>query len=245
MTRVKICGVRDAPTALAAARSGADLVGIMFANSRRKVTPEQCMEIVGAVHEHRRFAEPVNIPGPARGEVSNRSWYGAWNEAIEEVLHYRRPLLVGVFADQEADDVIAIAEAARLDMVQLSGDENDDYVRRMRLPVLRAVHVRPGMTPDDVLQKAPPGIGQVIMLDTASDAARGGTGEAFDWTVAAECGEAAPLMLAGGLAPDTVAEAIATARPWAVDVSSGVEIDGAKDAGLIEAFVKAAKGVRV
>jgi phosphoribosylanthranilate isomerase len=197
------------------------------------------------VHEHRRFAEPVHIPGPARGEVSNRSWYGAWNEALEEVLHYRRPLLVGVFADQEADHVLAIAEAAGLDMVQLSGGENDDYVRRMQLPVLRAVHVGPATRPDDVLEKAPPGIGQAILLDTASSKAKGGTGEAFDWSIAAECGELVPLMLAGGLSPETVAEAISVARPWAVDVSSGVEVDGTKDAGLIEAFVKAAKGVRV
>jgi phosphoribosylanthranilate isomerase len=245
MTRVKICGVRDAATALAAAQAGADFIGVMFADSRRRVTPEQCMEIVGAVHEHRRFAEPVTIPGPARGEVSNRSWYGAWNEALEEVLHYRRPLLVGVFADQEAEHVVAIAEAAGLDLVQLSGGENDDYVRRMRLPVLRAVHVGADTKADDVFEKAPPGIGQAILLDTASDVAKGGTGQAFDWAIAAECGEVAPLMLAGGLSPETVAEAISIARPWAVDVSSGVETDGAKDAGLVEAFVKAAKGVRV
>jgi phosphoribosylanthranilate isomerase len=161
------------------------------------------------------------------------------------VLHYRRPLLVGVFAGQESGDVVAIAEAAGLDMVQLSGGEDDDYVRRMRLPVIRAVHVGPGMNPDAAFEKAPPGIGQVLMLDTASDVAKGGTGQAFDWSIAAECGEVAPLMLAGGLSPESVAGAISLARPWAVDVSSGVEVQGAKDAGLIEAFVKAAKGVRV
>lgn len=245
MTRVKICGVRDAETAVAAAEAGADFIGIMFAESRRKVTPEQCHEIVEAIHAHRKFAGAAPIPGPARGEVSNRSWYGAWNEAIEEVLFHRRPLIAGVFAGQAGADVLAIADAARLDLVQLSGAEDDAYVRSMTRPVLRVVHVRAGMEAADVLEKAPPGIGQAIMLDTASDKARGGTGLSFDWQVAREAGALAPVMVAGGLTPETVAAAIEACNPWAVDVSSGVETDGVKDVGRITAFIKAAKGARV
>jgi phosphoribosylanthranilate isomerase len=241
MTRVKICGVRDAATALAAAEAGADFIGIMFAESRRRVTPEECHEIVSA----RKLAEPVAIPGPERGEVSNRSWYGAWNEAIEEVLFHRRPLLVGVFADQDADHINDIADAAGLDLVQLSGGENDDFVRRIERPVLRAVHVGEGTTASDVLEKAPPGIGHAILLDTASHSSRGGTGERFDWSIAAEASSLAPVMLAGGLDPESVEAAIETAGPWAVDVSSGVESNGAKDIEKIVAFIRAAKGARV
>ena len=75
-----------------------------------------------------------------------------------------------------------------------------------------------------------------------SSKSKGGTGRTFDWSVAAEVGAYRPLMLAGGLRPANVAEALATADPWAVDVSSGVETDGAKDAAKIHAFVQAAKG---
>jgi phosphoribosylanthranilate isomerase len=245
MTRVKICGVKDAATAIAAAEAGADFVGIMFADSRRRVTPEECHEVVTAIHERRKYAAPVTIPGPERGEVSNRSWYGAWHEAIEEVLFYRRPLLVGVFANQQAAHINDIADAAKLDIVQLSGGESDDFVRQIERPVLRAVHVGERTAADDVLEKAPPGIGHAILLDTASEDARGGTGERFDWAVAAEASRLVPIMLAGGLDPDSVGDAIRTASPWAVDVSSGVETDGAKDVEKIVAFVRAAKGARV
>jgi len=96
-----------------------------------------------------------------------------------------------------------------------------------------------------VLEALTPGLARAVMLDTASATARGGTGESFNWSVAAEVGERLPVMLAGGLTPGNVAEAIEHARPWAVDVSSGVETDGQKDIEKIRAFIKAAKGVQV
>ena len=79
-----------------------------------------------------------------------------------------------------------------------------------------------------------------VMLDDSR-----GTGAEGDWVVARELAMRVPLWLAGGLTPDNVASAIETVRPWAVDVSSGVETSGAKDAAKITAFVAAAKGVRV
>ena len=136
----------------------------------------------------------------------------------------------------------AIAEEADLDLIQLSGGEDAAFAGLMRRPVLRTVHVRPRTAAADVLAAAVPGVAAGIHLDTGADGARGGTGVAFDWNVAAEAGRALPVMLAGGLTPENVAEAIATARPWAVDVSSGVETDGAQDADKVRAFIRAAKG---
>lgn len=242
MTRVKICGVRSVDAAIEAAKAGADMIGLMFAESRRKVTPQLTVDVVSAIHEHRGHEGPVPIEGPARGDVTARSWFPAWNEAIEETLFRVRPLVVGVFADQDAEDVNSIAEAGKLDIVQLSGGEDTAYVDAMTHPVLRAIHVGEQTTAFDIQDRAEPGHAQAILLDTASAVARGGTGERFDWAVAAEAGERLPFMLAGGLDAANVNEAIAQVEPWGVDVSSGVETDGEKDLEKLRAFVAAVKG---
>ena len=242
MTRVKICGVRDAETARETVKAGADFIGLMFAESRRQVTPQQCYEIIEAVRETRRSEELPRIEGPGRGEVRGASWFGAWNEAIDDALARWRPLIVGVFADQEVEDANEIAEAAGLDLIQLSGAEDDEFVRQIRPPVMQVIHVHPETSADDVFDAATPGVAAGIMLDTGSRSARGGTGEAFDWDVATEVGRRLPLMLAGGLSPENVAEAVGAVEPWAVDVSSGVETDGAKDIEKVRAFIRAAKG---
>lgn len=235
MTRVKICGVREAATACAAAAAGADFIGMIFARSRRRVSPAGGRDIALAA---RGDAGAVRIEGPERGA----DWFAGWNAAIDGALDRGRPLVVGVFAGQEADEVNAIAEEADLDLIQLSGGEDEAFAGRMRRPVLHTVHVRPQTAATDVLAAAVPGAAAGIHLDTGTDGARGGTGVAFDWSVAAAAGRALPIMLAGGLTPENVAEAIATARPWAVDVSSGVETDGAQDADKVRAFIRAAKG---
>lgn len=243
MTRVKICGLRDAATAIAAVEAGADFVGMVFAESRRKVTPQECYDIVAAVHEKRKTAGRVPIGGPARGDVTARSWFGAWSEAIEESLFRTRPLVVGVFADQTAAEVNDIADAAKLDLVQLSGDEDESFCDAIRWPVLRTLHVSAGETSDDVAGRVRAGHERAIHLDTASPAVRGGTGERFDWTVATELAARMPVMLAGGLTPENAGEAVRSVRPWAVDVSSGVETDGEKDIEKVRAFIAAVKGV--
>ncbi len=242
MTRVKICGVRDAETAREAMKAGADFIGLMFAESRRQVTPQQCYDIIEAVREERRSPDVARIEGPGRGEVRGASWFGAWNEAIDDALARWRPLLVGVFADQEVEDANEIAEAAGLELIQLSGGEDEEFVRQVRPPVLKAIHVHPDTTADDVIDAARPGAAAGIMLDTGSASARGGTGETFDWAVATEVAGRLPLMLAGGLSPGNVSDAVEAVDPWAVDVSSGVETDGVKDIEKVRAFIRAAKG---
>jgi phosphoribosylanthranilate isomerase len=245
LTLVKICGLRDAGTAVETAKAGADLIGLMFAESKRRVTPQECYDIVEAIKGGRPQGREASFDGPVRGEVSARSWFGAWADAIEQSAARWRPLIVGVFAGMTGDEVNDIAGAAGLDLVQLSGGEDDDFVRRVVRPVIRVVHVHEGMTAEDVEDRFAPGVPAGLMLDTGSKAARGGTGKAFDWGVAAQISPRTPFLLAGGLTPENVAEAITTGEPWGVDVSSGVETDGTKDIEKFRAFIRAAKGVRV
>src|SRR5690606_23201080 len=146
--------------------------------------------------------------GPARGEVSARTWFGAWAEAIDQSATRWRPLLVGVFAGMNPDEVNDIAGAAGLDLVQLSGGEDDDFVRQVRCPVIRAVHVHEGMSAEDVEDRCVPGISAGLLLDTGSAGALGGTGTTFDWSIAAQLAERKPFLLAGGLTPENVAGAI-------------------------------------
>ncbi len=243
MTLVKICGLRRAEDAVEAAKAGADFLGIMFAESRRKVTPQECFDICEAVRAiERRTAPPVQFEAPVRGEVRGLSWYGAWAEAIETSLWRWRPLLVGVFADQPSDEVNEIAEAAGLDLVQLSGGESAEYLRKIERPAIRTVHVGEQSTAEDILELVAGPASAAIMLDKASAGARGGTGQSFDWELAGELARRLPLLLAGGLTPENVAGAVAEVEPWAVDVSTGVETDGAKDPEKVRAFIRAAKG---
>lgn len=245
MTRVKICGVRDPETALVASKAGADFVGMIFAESKRRVTPQQCYDVVEALHQLRSGDSVAHFDGPARGDVPGRSWFAAWNEAIDDSLTRWRPLIVGVFAGQSSAEVADIAATAKLDIVQLSGGEGREFIDQLSTPAMQVVHVGEDTTADDVVDSLAVGSAKALMLDTASAAAKGGTGQTFDWTVAAEVGVQRPLMLAGGLRPENVAEAVAAADPWAVDVSSGVETDGAKDHEKIDAFIRAAKGAPV
>lgn len=242
MTIVKICGLRDPDSAVATVEAGADIVGVVFAESKRQVTVSEARKIIEAVRGTRRVSTAPVIAGPGRGEVRGSSWFHAWAEAIEDSLPPWRPLIAGVFARQPQDAVQAVADELGLDLVQLSGGEDERYVRSMRATVVRAIHVTPEMTADDVRARAAPGVGAVVMLDTGGAGADGGTGARFDWSVAAEVAAGLPIMLAGGLTPGNVAEAIEQVRPWAVDVSSGVETGGVKDIEKVRAFVRAAKG---
>jgi len=245
MTLVKICGLRDVETAVETARAGADFVGLVFAESRRQVTPQQCSDIVDALHQRRAGGGGVRIDGPSPGDVPARSWFAAWAEAIELAAARARPLITGVFAGMTAGQVNDIAAAAKLDLVQLSGGEDDDFVSSINLPVIRVVHVRPGDDAASIEERCSPGRAAAVLLDTASPGALGGTGTVFDWAVAAGLAGRLPLMLAGGLDPANVASAVAQVRPWGVDVSSGVETAGTKDIAKIRAFIGAAKGAAV
>ena len=246
MTLVKICGIRNPETAVEAAKAGTDFIGLMFAESKRKVTPQECYDVCEAIRGIERRADgQARFDGPEPGEVRGASWFGAWAEAIDTTAWRWRPLLIGVFAGTPVDEVNEIASAAGLDLVQLSGGESADYIRKLERPAIRAIHVGPATTAEDVDDEAVElRTAAGLLLDTASEFARGGTGKSFDWGVAAQVAPRLPFLLAGGLSPENVAEAVALVQPWGVDVSTGVETDGIKDVEKIRAFIRAAKGVR-
>jgi indole-3-glycerol phosphate synthase/phosphoribosylanthranilate isomerase len=152
---------------------------------------------------------------------------------------------VGVFVDPARDEVARAVGEIGLDVVQLHGGEEPAQCRGLGARVWKAVGVGPGFRAEDALRYGDAADG--ILLDTrAAGGAPGGTGRAFDWSVARALRDRIPyLVLAGGLSAENVAEAVAAVGPDAVDVSTGVEsAPGRKDARRVSAFVRAARGAR-
>ncbi|EGD74391.1 trifunctional protein with glutamine amidotransferase [Salpingoeca rosetta] len=249
---VKICGVKTPAMAMHAITCGADMVGLVFAEgSTRKVTVEQASAIAAAV---RKLADlpPALTPGiRSRVRAADEDVFANYARAASRLrmLAAYRPLVVGVFANQDAAAVADIARAVPLDVIQLSGTEGIDAARAFDSTsiVIKATHIAPTTTAADVAQHVravEPGVQpDAILLDTKSKGALGGTGIAFDHALAASLvrEHGLPLMLAGGLTVDNIGEKVAAVRPFAVDVSSGVETDGRKDRDKIETFIRAAK----
>lgn len=202
MTQVKICGVRRVEDALVAAAAGADMLGFVFAPSRRRIVPEVARVII---------------------------------EAVRHL--YPEVHMVGVFVDERPAELERVIDICRLDLIQLGGREPDGTVAALRLPVIRTVHVYPEHTRSRLSERLERMRADVILLDTGKVGSRGGTGERFDWDLVPETDR--PVMLAGGLTPENVREAVDRLHPWGVDVSSGVERNGEKDATLIRRFTRA------
>lgn len=151
---------------------------------------------------------------------------------------------VGVVVNEPLERLRAIVEDARLDAVQLHGDETVAYcaaARALRVTVIKAVQVS-GPLDLERLRALPVA---AVLLDTHRSGQRGGTGETFEWRHAAPVAAAIPVILSGGLTPENVAAGIETVQPYGVDVSTGVETGGQKDAGKIRAFIAAARAARV
>ena len=211
MTRVKICGIRKEIHALAAAEAGADFIGVVFAPSRRQVTPTQAEKIAAAVKKS--------------GNATK---------------------IVGVFVNMPAPEVNKITDFCHLDWVQLSGDEPWEYCGEITKPLIKAIRVSRRQSPQEICNILATGakvISQkhIYLLDSHVKGKYGGTGTAFDWSLARQAAEQFPVIIAGGLTPENVDWAIKTAAPWGVDVSSGVEVGGVKHTARIRAFIEAVR----
>jgi len=215
MTRVKICGIRDKNHALAAVEAGADFIGLVFAPSRRQVSPQKALPLVEVV----------------RGLRS-------------------RPAVVGVFVNAAAQEVNHIADYCQLDWVQLSGDETWQYCQELKKAIIKVIHVSSGQKTDEILADIETGYQLlpekelVCLLDSRVGGAYGGTGQVFNWQLAREVSVRFPVMIAGGLTPANVGQLVREVQPWGVDVSTGVESNGLKDASKIRAFVKAVRSTQ-
>lgn len=145
---------------------------------------------------------------------------------------------VGLFVEPEPSLVREVMKRVPLQMLQFHGDESAAACEAFGLPWIKAARMRPGI---DLLKFAASYVGAAGILLDAFVEGYGGAGEAFDWNLIPS-GMDRPLILSGGLSPHNVGEAVTRIRPWAVDVSSGVEsAKGIKDAALIAAFIQ---GVR-
>ncbi len=244
MTRVKICGCRSVETALAAAEAGADFVGLMFApSSSRRIEVEDASEIVRALGRPLAETEMAMPPAMFRAESEDlRSWFEHGASALDRMLERKRPLTVGVFASNDTEEINEIVDECGIDLIQLSGGEPWGACLLANRQVIKVVHVGAKEDAAATLSRIETGSAMAVMLDKGSGAGFGGLGETLDWSVAAGVSAAIPIWLAGGLTPDNVEEAVRVAHPWGVDVSSGLETDGSKDAAKIKAFVAAAKG---
>lgn len=212
---VKICGVRTLEGAVVAAESGADYIGMVFVpGRRRRIEPEAA----------RAITDGLRNLGP-----------GA-------------PKAVGLFGDQPLNEVLDTIEAAGLDCTQLCGEESLDYCRAVldRAGVIKVLHVSDDDDAAAVADRidAFAAAGCTITLDSQVAGLHGGTGRSFDWSIAAQLAQdGRRFLLAGGLTPVNVADAVAAVRPWGVDVSSGVEADGVQDHAKIREFVARARQI--
>ena len=205
-TRIKFCGITTAAMAVAAARAGADAIGLVFCP------------------ESPRFLEA---------------------EAARQVAQALPPFVgrVGLFVNAEAGFVRQTMDRVPLELLQFHGDETPQFCAAFGIPYIKAV----GVTSAAAVAAADASYSDAcaLLLDSSVTGARGGTGRQFDWQMVPRAGLQRPLILAGGLNRENVGAAIRATRPWAVDVSSGVEASkGRKDHAKVEAFVAAVRGVK-
>ncbi len=215
--RVKICGLTNLDDALAAAEAGADLLGFIFYDkSPRAVDARTVAEIVRELRRASRFTS---------------------HSALRTV---------GVFVNPNLEQVVRTLDYCGLDLAQLHGEEAPELLAALPGRSFKALRPRDAAEAADLAGRfarfAPAG-GPDLLVDAYHPTLRGGAGQTGDWSLAASLAGQHRLLLAGGLTPDNVAQAIAQVHPWGVDVASGVEATpGRKDHSRLRAFMAAAKG---
>jgi phosphoribosylanthranilate isomerase len=154
---------------------------------------------------------------------------------------YSRIQLVGVFVNSSVDEVIDVLETCTLDLAQLHGDETPEMLVALNGKAFKAFRGVPAEVNGYSRNEAP-----ALLVDAAVKGSYGGTGVTADWSAAAGLAKRYPLLLAGGLTPENVSDAVRQVNPWGVDVASGVEsAPGEKDPARMSAFVNAVREVKI
>jgi phosphoribosylanthranilate isomerase len=202
MTKIKICGIKTKPDALAAIDAGADLLGFNFyPKSPRYVEVGMCRNIMSVVRQIGRVK------------------------------------CVGVFVNASVDEILATMDTLGLSLAQLHGDETPEIMKALDGKAFKAFRGIPDDLTGFEREDAP-----AFLVDASVKGVYGGSGITADWKGAAELAKNYPLLLAGGLTPENVADAVRQVQPWGVDVASGVECaPGEKDPAKMKAFVQAVR----
>jgi len=151
-------------------------------------------------------------------------------------------LPIGVFVNEEVGIVRSLVDECGFALAQLHGDENALYCQQLGRPVLKAFRLKNRGSFLALAEFQGRAGVRGFLIDAFSEQAYGGTGQTVDWTLAAEVAGTVPILLAGGLTPSNVTEAVQRVRPYGVDVSSGVELSpGKKDHGKVQAFIEAVR----
>ena len=249
---IKVCGVTNAEDAKVACQSGANLIGVIFVpKSKRCVTPEQAKSVVDAVRSFGERTDRLTLEADKQESPLNQ--LVANSHELENAA--KRPLVVGVFQNQSPEFIREMVQESGLDLVQLHGSEgmmaaNPDQCGGV--PAIRVVDIetdpetgKATVDAAETLLKSITTDPVAILLDTSikGSKAGGGTGVTFDWGIAEKVQNAGlPVIIAGGLTPDNIGDAVTTTRPWGVDVSSGVEATpGTKDHEKVKKFVGGAR----
>ena len=248
---VKICGVTNPEDAKVACQAGANLIGVIFVSkSKRCVTPEQAKAIVESVRKFGERTKRLTLRESTHESPLNQLVANA--RALEDTA--KRPLVVGVFQNHDPEYVREMVEECGLDLVQLHGNEGMAAANKelCGVPAIRVVDIETdpetGKASENSAEKLIESLTRApvaILLDTAIKGAAdgGGTGVTFDWSIAEKVQNAGlPVIIAGGLTPENVEDAVLSTRPWGIDVAGGTEAGpGKKDHDKVKRFIGGAR----